>query len=205
MWRKIKFWTVTTIIVALSAACAYLYYFGRREAVLRRVIDAPAVVKEIQRLSELVTVKYSIQKVVGLEEEKVPFGSEKILLMVQATVLGGIDVAAIGTQDCVVAGNSITIRLPPPKILQVFVNEKDTKVWDRSKTWWTPWVPFNPDLERKARLAALEAVQVAALEMGVLSNAQENAEKTIREFLNAAGVETVSFQAAPVGSVLREQ
>jgi Protein of unknown function (DUF4230) len=205
MWRKIKFWTVTAIIIALSAACAYLYYFGRREAVVRRVVDAPSVVKEIQGLSELVTVKYSIQKVVGLEEEKVPFGSEKILLMVQATVLGGIDLSAIGPQDCVVAGNNVTIRLPPPKVLQVFVDEKDTKVWDRSKTWWTPWVPFNPELESKARLAALEAVQVAALEMGILSNAQQNAENTIREFLNAFAVETIHFETAPADAVLREK
>jgi hypothetical protein len=205
MWRKIKFWTLTTIIVALSAACAYLYYFGRRGVVVHRVVDAPAVVREIQRLSELVTVKYNIQKVVGLEEEKVPFGSEKILLMVQATVLGGIDVAAIGTQDCTFAGNSLTLRLPPPKVLQVFVNEKDTKVWDRSKTWWTPWVPFNPDLERKARIAALEAVQVAALEMGILSNAQENAERSVGEFLKAAGVDTVHFETAPADARWREQ
>jgi hypothetical protein len=200
MWRKIKFWTVTSVIVALSASCAYLYYFGRREAVVRRVIDAPAVVKEIQRLTELVTIKYNIQKIVGLEEEKVPFGSEKILLMVQATVLGGIDLATISTQDCVVTGSSVTLRLPPPKVLQVFVNEKDTKVWDRSKTWWTPWVPFNPELERKARIAALESVQAAALESGILSNAQENAERSIGEFLNTIGVETVRFERAPVDS-----
>jgi hypothetical protein len=200
MWRKIKFWTITSVIVALSAACSYLYYFGRREAVVRRVIDAPAVVKEIQRISELATVKYSIQKVVGLEEEKVPFGSEKILLMVQATVLGGIDLSGFNTQDCVVAGNVVKIKLPPPRVLQVFINEKDTQVWDRSKTWWTPWVPFNPELERKARLAALEAVQAAALEMGILSNAQQNAEKSIGEFLNTAGVETVRFERTPVDS-----
>jgi hypothetical protein len=205
MWRKIKFWTVASVIVALSVTCAYLYYSGGRGAVVHRLIDAPAVVKEIQRLTQLVTIKYSIQKVVGLEEEKVPFGSEKILLMVQATVLGGIDLAAISTQDCVVTGSSVTLRLPPPKVLQVFVNEKDTKVWDRSKTWWTPWVPFNPELERKARLAALEAVQAAALEMGILSNAQENAEKSIGEFLNAAGVETVRFERATVDSRLREK
>lgn len=204
MWKKIKFWSASAIIVALSVACAYLYYFGRREAAIRRVVDAPAVVKEIQQLSELVTVKYSIQKVIGLEEEKVPFGSEKILLMVQATVLGGVDLSTIDTRHCVVAGNSVTITLPPPKVLQVFVDEKDTKVWDRSKTWWTPWVPFDPELERKARLAALEAVQAAALEMGILSNAQQNAEKTIRGFLNGAGVETVHFETASAGSPLPE-
>lgn len=197
MWKKIKFYTVSTIIIALGVTCAYLYYFGGHRAVVRRVVDAPAVLKEIQRLSELVTVKYSIQKVIGLEEEKVPFGSEKILLMVQATVLGGMDLSAMNTQQCVVAAdNSVTIELPPAKVLQVFVNEKDTKIWDRSKTWWTPWVPFNPELDQKARLAALEAVQAAALEMGILSNAQENAEKTIREFLRTAGVESIRFEPA---------
>ncbi len=199
MWKKIKFYTVSAIILALCVACAYLYYFRRREPVVRRVVDAPAVLKEIQQLSELVTVKYSIQKVIGLEEEKVPFGSEKILLMVQATVLGGVDLSVMNTQQCVIAAdNSVTIALPPAKVLQVFVNEKDTKVWDRSKTWWTPWVPYNPELEGKTRLAALEAVQAAALEMGILSNAQENAQKTIREFLRTAGMKSVRFEASQV-------
>jgi len=162
---------------------------------VRRVVDAPVVVKEIQRLSELVTVKYSIQKVVGLKEEKVPFGSEQVLLMVQATVLGGVDLSALGTNDVrVAADDSVVIRLPMAKVMHVYIDEQQTKVWDRSKTWWTPWVPLNPELEQKARLAALEAIQAAALEMGLVSHAQENAERTIREFLRAAGVESVRFE-----------
>ena len=201
MWKTIKFYTVSAVVLALSATCVYLYYFGRREAVVRRVLDSPAVVKEIQQLSELVTVKYSIQKVVGLKEEKVPFGSEQVLLMVQADVLGGVDLAALNTNDVQVAPNhTVTARLPAAKVLHVYVDEKQTRVWDRSKTWWTPWVPFNPELEQKARLAALEAVQAAALEMGILSNAQQNAEKTIYEFLHATGVESVRFKTSAEGS-----
>ena len=201
MWKTIKFYTVSTIILVLGAACVYLYYFGRREAVVHRVLDPPAVVKEIQRLSELVTVKYSIQKVIGLKEEKVPFGSEQVLLMVQADVLGGVDLAGLSTNDVQIApNNTVTARLPAAKVLHVYVDENQTRVWDRSKTWWTPWVPFNPELEQKARLAALEAVQAAALEMGILSNAQQNAEKTIYEFLHAAGVESVRFKTSAEGS-----
>ena len=45
------------------------------------------MVREIQQLNELVSVKYTIQKVVGLKEKKAPFGSEKLLLIVQAEVL----------------------------------------------------------------------------------------------------------------------
>jgi hypothetical protein len=194
MWKRIKFYTVTAVIVALAALAAYYRLFPQREGVINRVVDAPALVKEIQRLNELVTVKYNIQKVIGLKEEKVPFGSESVLLMVQATVLGGVDLSTVNAQ-CVAlaASNSVTISLPPPKIMHVFIDDKQTKVWDRSKTWWTPWVDFNPELEQKARLAALEAVQAAALDMGILSDAQRNTETTIREFLRPLGFESVNF------------
>lgn len=196
MWRKIKFYTISAVIIALAGTALY-YRFKAGTGDVRRTADPPAVVREIQRLSELVTVKYNVQKVIGLEEDKVPFGSEKIMLMVQATVLGGVDLSAVTTQQCVVAAdNSVTVTLPAPKVLHVFVNEKDTKVWDRSKTWWTPWVALNPELDQKARLAALEAVQAAAIEMGILSNAQHNAETTIRQFLRPLGVETVTFATA---------
>ncbi len=194
MWKRIKFYSVSAIILALGGACLYLYYFGGRQTVIRRVVDAPAVVREIQELSELVTVRYSIQKVVGLEEDKVPFGSERILLMVQGDVLGGVDLSLLSTNDVQVAADGVvTARLPQPKVMHVYVDEKQTRVWDRSKTWWTPWEPYDPELEQKARLAALEAIQAAAVQMGILSNAQDNAENTVRKLLHAGGVESVRF------------
>ncbi len=203
MWKMIKFYTTSAIIVALGVACLYLYYCGRRESVVRRVVDAPAVVREIQRLSELVTVRYNIQKVVGLKEEKVPFGSEQVLLMVQADVLGGVDLAALNTNEVQIgANNVITVRLPPPKVMHVYVDEKQTRVWDRSKTWWTPWVPYDPELEQKARLAALETVQASALEMGILSNAQENAEKAVRGLLQTMDVRSVRFERSEGGTAV---
>lgn len=198
MWKRIKFYTVTGVVVALAAAVVYLRYIAPREARVVRTVDTPALLKEIQRLNELVTVKYNIQKVIGLKEEKVPFGSESLLLMVQAKVLGGIDLTGLTTQNVVVASDkAVTIQLPAPKILHVYVDEKETKVWDRTKTWWTPWVPFSPDLEQKARLAALESVQAAALDMGILGDSQTNAEITIREFLRSSGVDSVTFTHAP--------
>jgi hypothetical protein len=203
MWKAIKFYTVSAIILALGGACVYLYYFEGRGAVVRRVVDAPAVVREIQELSELVTVKYSIQKVVGLEEEKVPFGSERVLLLVQGDVLGGVDLSSLSTDDVQVsAADVVTARLPQPKVMHVYLDEKQTRVWDRSKTWWTPWEPFDPELEQKARLAALEAIQAAAVEMGILSNAQDNAENTVRKLLRAGGVDSVRFVTSGNGNAL---
>jgi hypothetical protein len=195
MWRKVKFYFVSLLIVSLAGLALYYRYFPQR-VITRRTVDTPAVVQQIQRLSELVTVKYGIQKVIGLEEQKIPFGSEKVLLMVQATALGGVDLTQLSTQDVTsTEDGAVTIQLPAPRVMHVFVNDNETKVWDRSKTWWTPWVSLNPELEQDARRAALEAIQQAALQMGILSNAQQNAESTIREFLRTAGISKVTFHA----------
>ncbi|HVM59418.1 MAG TPA: DUF4230 domain-containing protein [Verrucomicrobiae bacterium] len=198
MWKKIKSVAVSAIILALGGTCLYLYYGGGRGAAVRRLADPPAIVREIQDLSELVTVKYSIQKVIGLEENKVPFGSERILLLVQGQVLGGVDLAGLNVNDVEVsADGAVAVRLPPPKVMHVYLDEKQTRVWDRSKTWWAVWEPFDPELEQKARLAALEDIQVAAAQMGILRNAQTNAETAIRKLLRAGGVESVRFTAPP--------
>ena len=197
MWRKIKFYVISATIITLAVTALYYRYAAQREGAIRRTVDAPAVLQQVQQLSELVTVKYSIQKVVGLKEEKVPFGSESVLLMVQAVVLGGVNLASLQSNDVTVSDeNRVTIRLPEPSVLHVFVNDKETKVWDRERTWWTPWVGYNSELEQKARLAALESMQAAALEMGILSNARQNAETTIRSVLGAAGVNSVKFETA---------
>jgi len=198
MWKRIKFYTVSTIIIALGVTALYFRYQAKHGVgAVRRVIDPPAVVRQIQQLQQLVTVKYVVQKAIGLEEEKVPFGSEKISLLVQATVLGGIDFSGFAAQDVTVgADKSLTIKLPPSAILHIYINEKETQVWDRSKTWWTPWVPFDRELEQKARLAALESVQAAARAMGILRDAQDNAESTIRLLLRPLGIESVQFETS---------
>jgi uncharacterized protein DUF4230 len=155
-------------------------------------------VHEIQRLNELVSVKYTVQKVVGLEEQKVPFGSEKLLLFVQAEVLGGIDLSNLATSDVkLLPARSLQVVLPPPKIVHIIIDDKQTKVWDRRITWWTPWVPFNPDLERQARLAAKDALERGAIEMGILNQARRNAETGIRGLLETLGVKSVTVTTGP--------
>jgi len=153
-----------------------------------RTVDASAIVHEIQRLNELVSVKYTIQKVVGLEEKKVPLGSEKLLLFVQAEVLAGIDLSILTAGDVKrLPDKRMQIALPPPKIVHVVIDDKETKVWDRRITWWTPWVPFNIDLERQARLVAKDTIERTAVEMGILDQARRNAEAGIRTLLETIG------------------
>ena len=90
-------------------------------------LDPVSVVHQIQRLNELVSVKYTVQKVVGLEEQKVPFGSEKLLLFVQAEVLAGIDLSKLAAADIKwLPAKRMQVMLPPPKIEHVVIDDKET-------------------------------------------------------------------------------
>jgi hypothetical protein len=133
---------------------------------VHETLSPPGVVKEIQQLNSLVSVRYILQKAIGLEEKKVPFGAERILLIVQAEVLGGVELDKLAAYHVTTDGLRFTIALPPPKILHIVVDDKETRVWDRSVTWWTPWVPANLDLERQARLAAKEAIREVCARYG---------------------------------------
>lgn len=161
--------------------------------------DAPAIVTQVRQLNQLATVRYTVQKVVGLREQSYPVGEESILLVVQAAVEAGVDLAGLTEKDVEVQSDgSVTLRLPPATILNVSLDEKQTQVWDRRKTWWTPWVPYSKDLETRARQKGVESAKQGALEMGILRQAEQNAEAAIRALLNLAGVKNVRIVPARI-------
>jgi hypothetical protein len=189
VWRTIALTAIAALVALLFLDWPTLPWRSRFSA-----YEPAGILKEVQPLRQLVTVRYSIQKVAGLTEEKVPVGSESILLIVQAQVLGGVDLAQLADKDIRVdRDHNVEIKLPAAQILHVDLDEKNTKVWDRSKTWWAPWVPFDIDLEKKARLAALDSVRQEALDMGILLEAKVNAQNLIRALLRPLGFTRVNF------------
>jgi hypothetical protein len=186
-------WTAFGVVVGIVLAAAAMWFIDRRTLAVR-MLDGPAIVRQIQGLSELVSVKYTVEKVVGLEEKKTPVGSEKLLLIVEAEVLAGVDLSALTPGSIKIqSGGSIKLSLPPARIFHIVIDDKQTKVWDRQITWWTPWVSPNPDLERQARLAAIASIKQAALDMGILDQAQRNAELVIRNLLMTLGARSISL------------
>ncbi len=152
-----------------------------------RPIDPPAVVSQVRGLKELVTVHYVIQKVVGVTEPRQPLGEESILLMVQGRAQAGVDLAEITQYDVQVSGRKVKIRLPHARVFDVFIDEQNTKVWDRRITWWTPWVSPDVNLEHKPRMTAIDDIRKTVLDMGILRDAESSARAAIRDLVGAMG------------------
>jgi Protein of unknown function (DUF4230) len=191
-------WKIAAIVSTCVALTLLIGILNMRGSFSRHPLDPQAVVTQVKQLRQLVTVKYSIQDVVGLREEKVPFGEESILLMVKGDAVAGVDLSAVTPRDVrYVDKRAVIVTLPRAKLLDTTLDEKQTKVWDRRITWWTPWVPYDPDLEHKARLQAIDNVRSAALDMGILDQAQKNAETSIRDFLGAFELKA-NFKTRPM-------
>ena len=186
--------TTRRVPVALIAAAVVvvltMIWMARQGG--RPLVDPPSILLQVQQLNQLTTVRYTIQKVIGITEQKQPMGSEAILLIVQARVEAGVDLSGLRQEDLTVRGDgTVVVRMPAAKVFNVTVDEAETKVWDRTKTWWTPWVPYGLDLEQRARRAGVEVIEKAALEMGILGQAERNAETSIRGLLGLAGIKDV--------------
>jgi hypothetical protein len=194
MWKKIKFYTVSAIILALGLAAVYFWVKGSGGGTPRVSFEPPAIVLQIQKLNQLVVVKYTLQQVIEMEQSRPLYGNEKLLLLVQGKVLGGVDLSRLTPQDVRVGRDrkSVTVKLPPPRMLEAFLDEKETRAWDKV-SWWTPWIAPNADLQKEARLLALDKMKGAAREMGILVDAQRNAEIGVRGLLTTLGFETVKF------------
>lgn len=183
-------WKVAALVLSLALIAALFLDLRSCQTGPFRQIDSAAVITQVRQLNQLVTVRYSIQRVVGLTEPKQPVGEESILLMVQGEVDAGVDLAHLTRDDIAyVSEHSVEVALPPAKLFNTYLDEQQTKIWDRHITWWTPWVPYDPDLEHKARLQGLSDVREAALQMGILDQAQKNAESAVRDLLGTFGIE----------------
>jgi hypothetical protein len=159
-----------------------------------RTFDSQAIVKEVRPLNELATVKYGIEKVIGMKEEKSPVGEESILLLVRGTVVAGINLASLSSNDVSISSDGVAkIHLMKPEIQAAYIDEKYTKVWDRGITWWTPWVSPDLDLEHKARMQAIDDIKLEALQMGILAEAQRSVEVDLRSILQAFGIQKTLF------------
>lgn len=181
--------------LAAASVLALCVYFALRHSRFMSVVDAPALVREIQQIHELGSVRYSVQKVVGMREQKVPVGTESLLIVVQGRVVAGIDLSGLKPADVAEDRDKmLVVKLPQARILHSYIDEQKTQVWDRRITWWTPWIAPNPDLERQARLQALKEIESTALEMGILKDAETNAQMTIKSLLRAFGIEQVEFR-----------
>jgi hypothetical protein len=195
---------IVVLSVALGVAISNFNLMGRIPVVgpflfeeqPAQTTTGPVVVEGIQDLDQLATVRWTESVPItkesgGTDLERILFG-ERVLLIAVGEVEAGVDLSDLSQDDVRVNGDSVTIRLPEPEILSTSLNEEETRVYDRDFSL----LNFRPDddLVEEARQRALEKVEEAARENGILDYAESNAEDSIRAFVTTLGFEEVRFE-----------
>jgi len=166
--------------------------------------NTATVVEQVQTLSDLVTVKYVLEKVVILDSPPTSAlgqfveGNNRVLLLAHGIVKAGIDLKRLKPEDVLISGRKITLRLPPPQITDAYLDERQTQVIDWQRGFLRT---FDKDLEQTARQNAVDDLSRGSRTDGILNDAGERARLELALFLHQAGFEQVEFvDKIPVGT-----
>jgi len=156
-----------------------------------KTYNTAAILQQVQTVSQLVTVKYVLDKVEILDDARW-FGDDRVLLVAHGIVKAGVDLSRLGTGDIQVNDRKILIRLPPAQITDAYLDDKQTRVVDRTTGIWR--VP-GKDLEETARQNAVDDIRRAAREDGILKDATERAKLQLMLMLHEMGFTDVKVEA----------
>jgi hypothetical protein len=153
----------------------------------RRSYDTAALLKQVQSLSELVTVKYVIEKVVVLEDVKW-YGENRVLLLAHGIVKAGVDLAGLKPEDISISGRRISVKLPSAVVVDAYLDDRKTQVIERNTGLLRA---FDKDLEQTARKDATLDILRAARSGGITKDAEQRARDQLKGLLQQLGFEEV--------------
>ncbi len=155
--------------------------------------DPITYINEIRALARLETIQYSVEKVITGQTGSGTFESlfgDKILFVGHGTVIAGIDMEKLRPEDMRFENGVLTVRLPPAEIFIAALDNEKSYVYNRDTGLLAK---PDPNLETLVRQSAEQEILKAALEDGILNQAQINAQAYLFKFFSALGFPNTIF------------
>src|SRR4030065_1136288 len=155
--------------------------------------DPVTIINQIRPLARLETIQYTIEKVITAEigqNALAPLFGDRLLFVGHGYVIAGGDLSKIRSEDLSYEDGILVINLPKAEVFVATLDNNQSYVYDRETGLLTHG---DTNLETTARQAAEEQIKQAALEHGILEQAQTNAEIYLESLLNELGYLEVSF------------
>lgn len=159
--------------------------------------DPVTYINEIRALARLETIQYSVEKVITGETGGGTFDAlfgDKILFVGHGTVIAGIDMEKLRPENMRFENGVLTVQLPPAEIFIAALDNEKSYVYNRDTGLLAK---PDPNLETLVRQSAEQEILKAALEDGILNQAQINAEAYLFKFFNALGFPNTIFVDNP--------
>jgi hypothetical protein len=157
------------------------------------------IVVAMQQMQELATAEYVITKVVKASDDQTWYkiGDRKILITCEAKVKAGIDFSAMDTRYVSINEKTISIQLPPPKILSVNIPPEKIRV--AYQDIGTFRSSFSVTEQNQLMVQAEKQVLAKSSQLGILEDAKANTRSWLTGYLSKLGFEQIDIQFdAPV-------
>jgi hypothetical protein len=152
------------------------------------------IIYQVRTLARLETIQYTVEKVITAETGQGVFGllfGDRLLFVAHGYVIAGIDMKKLLPDDLRVEDGILYVELPPAEIFMSTLDNEKSYVYDRETGILTQG---DVNLETLARQAAEDEIREAALEDGILEQAQANAEAYLYRLLRSLGFLDVIFE-----------
>jgi hypothetical protein len=158
-----------------------------------KIYNTATLLKQVQTLSQLVTVKYVLEKVILLEDPKW-YGESRVLMVAHGIVKAGVDLSEIRPQDIDldISRKKILLKLPPARVTDAYLDDKRTQIVERTTGILRA---FDKDLEQNARRQAVDDINRAARNSGILKDAEDRARAQLTNLFRQLGFEEVEIQS----------
>jgi len=165
--------------------------------------DTPILIKEIKSIGQVITATLWDEVVVDSSETTptseiirsintvtpfpiLPPADKQLVLVARGKVLVGTDLNAINDSSVRIAKDTVWLRLPSAKILDVIVNPGDVETFEERGTWSNKAVTA---VKEKARAKMIQH----AYDRNILDKAGTKTKTVMEDFLHAAGFKVVVF------------
>ncbi len=156
--------------------------------------DPVTIIHSVRSLARLETIQYTVEKVITAESGQGAFGflfGDRLLLVARGVVIAGVDLEKLSPKDLRLENGVLYVRLPEAEIFIATLDNAKSYVYDRDTGLLTKG---NIQLETAARRAAEEEIRKAALEDGILDQANRNAQAYLMRLFLQLGYREVIFE-----------
>lgn len=166
-------------------------------------------INKIRGASELTTMVYSTEAIIptsrDLQLGQVVVGSTKLLYIAYGEVRAGIDLGEVKKEDVVWDGNTLTVTLPAPKILDSKIDVSRSRVYDYNRGFLGLGPDVAPQLITLAQKKALDIVTQSACDRGLMVQAGVRAKTVVGQLLGGAITDATAAGGAVEGSTSATQ
>lgn len=161
-------------------------------------LNTATIILQVQSLSQLVTVKFVIEKVVVMEDlpkstlsQLLPGGESRVIMVAHGIVKAGVDLGKLKPEQVTLRDKKVIITLPQSAITDVYLDDQKTQVVERKTGLLRQ---FDKNLEQEARRLAVDDIKRAARVNGILKEADERARLQLRQLFTQLGFTEVEFR-----------